>query len=503
MTRSPLSPPRLACLVGAAVLLLAAAAGAQRGSVNPCNTPDPGWGVYDRWSRAPSIGQMIAPGRGGLTRSGGFDLIVHFHGHEPIRKEFVKEAKGIVLVGIDLGIGSGPYSRAFASPAAFKRLLESVEAEMARRSGRKKTHVRRLGLSAWSAGYGAIAEILRQPAGKKVDVLILLDSVHTGYVDAEAKTLKTAQLDPFVAFARRAVRGRDFMFQSYSSIVPPGYASTQEVARYVIGKLGGKPRRARRNDVLGLRLFERYDRGGYHARGYRGGDKPDHCGHLGLMKDVLKVHVKPRWRTPRGYRGRARSADPSRPDQGIVHVVERGQTLSGIAKRYRTTVRAIRKANGLKKSKPIRVGQELVIPETKKRARAGQGSAPRRLGPGERLHVVERGDTLTGIAKKYGTTVRAIREKNGVRKGGRPIQVGQELVIPKAERKKPKKPKPATSRPLRRGERAHKVARGETLIGIAKRYKITVAALRKANGLTKGGRPIRAGQTLIIPPAKR
>ena len=57
-------------------------------------TPDPGWGKYDKWQNV-SIGQMVAPTKGGITKSGGFDLLIHFHGHEPIRKEFVKTANGV------------------------------------------------------------------------------------------------------------------------------------------------------------------------------------------------------------------------------------------------------------------------------------------------------------------------------------------------------------------------------------------------------------------------
>lgn len=273
----------------------------RRGGVNPCMTPDPGFGVYDRWQRGLPVGQMIAPHKGGVTKSGAFDLLVHFHGHEAARKEFVKTATGIVLVGIDLGIGSGAYSSGFASPHVFQNLITAVEAEMSRRSG-KKARVRKLGLSAWSAGYGAIEMILRQPAGKKVDSVILLDSLHAGYLDESAHTLKTAQLDPFIAFAKRAAKKQTFMFMSHSSILPPGYASTTEVARYAVGELGGKPRKAKRSDVLGLDMIDRFDKGFFHMRGYTGDDKPDHCAHLGLMADIVKVHLNPRWKSPKGRR---------------------------------------------------------------------------------------------------------------------------------------------------------------------------------------------------------
>lgn len=272
----------------------------RRGGVHPCMTPDPGFGKYDGWSRAPSMGQMIAPKSGGVRKDGGFDLIIHFHGHEPVRKEFVKTSHGVVLVGIDLGIGSGAYQSGFASPQAFTRLVASVEAEMAKRSGNPKAHVRKLGLSAWSAGYGAIDQILRQTGGKNVDAIILLDSLHAGYENEQQKTLKTVQLDPFVAFAKRAATGKAFMFMSHSSIIPPGYASTTEVASYVVQKVGGKPQKAKREDVLGLDMIRKYDKSGFHVRGYDGDDKPDHCAHLGLMAAIMKTHILPRWKTPQG-----------------------------------------------------------------------------------------------------------------------------------------------------------------------------------------------------------
>jgi hypothetical protein len=243
---------------------------------------------------------MIMPHKGGITKGGGFDVVIHFHGHEPIRKEFVRTANGVVLVGIDLGIGSGAYANAFASPTTFERLLSSIEAAMAKKTGKKKARIRKLALSAWSAGYGAIEQILRQPAGKKVDALVLLDSLHAGYADEQAKTLKVPPIEPFIAFARRAAAGKTFMFMSHSSIIPPGYASTAETAHFVVQQLKGKPKRAKRQDVLGLDLIQRYDRGNFHVRGYTGDDKPDHCAHIGLMADVMRVHLLPRWKSPKG-----------------------------------------------------------------------------------------------------------------------------------------------------------------------------------------------------------
>jgi len=105
--------------------------------------------------------------------------------------------------------------------------------------------------------------------------------------------------------------------------------------------------------------------------------------------------------------------------QGGVHVVQRGQTLYSIARRYGTTVSAIMQANGLTNSNFVWVGQRLRIP-----SRGGGGA-----GGGTAVHVVQRGQTLYSIARRYGTTVSAIMQANGLTNSNF-VWVGQRLRIP-------------------------------------------------------------------------
>lgn len=100
---------------------------------------------------------------------------------------------------------------------------------------------------------------------------------------------------------------------------------------------------------------------------------------------------------------------------GCTHIVQRGETLTGIARCYGTSVWAIAQANGLANPNYIRVGQRLDIPTCG--------------GYWERTHVVQRGETLTGIARWYGTSVGAIAWMNGLTNTNY-IRVGQRLVIP-------------------------------------------------------------------------
>jgi hypothetical protein len=270
---------------------------AERGGVNPCNTPDPGFGLYDKWTRGIEMGQLIMPTQNKFARGGRFDVMFHFHGHEAARKEWITVMDGAVLVGIDLGLGSGPYETAFDAPEAFERLLASVERAVAKKTGRETATARRVGLSGWSAGYGAIQKILGQKFGKqRVDSVVLLDGLHCGY---QGQGLNALQIRAFSEFAKEAAAGNRLMFVSHSSIIPPGYASTTETANFLIHQVGGTPKASKGAGPLGLELISRFTKGKFHVRGFSGNDKMDHCAQLGLYRDILKIHIKPRWNTPR------------------------------------------------------------------------------------------------------------------------------------------------------------------------------------------------------------
>jgi membrane-bound lytic murein transglycosylase D len=101
------------------------------------------------------------------------------------------------------------------------------------------------------------------------------------------------------------------------------------------------------------------------------------------------------------------------------HMVREGESLWEIARRYDLSVEALSEANGLSGS-TIRPGQKLRIP-------AAAGAAPAKAVE----HVVQSGDTLWGIARKYDTSVEAIQSAN--RLGDRPIVPGQKLAIPRGK----------------------------------------------------------------------
>jgi len=109
--------------------------------------------------------------------------------------------------------------------------------------------------------------------------------------------------------------------------------------------------------------------------------------------------------------------EPGTPES-IVHVVQTGETLRSIALRYDVTTQDIMSANGMTDPDRILIGQRLMIPG---------GVAPADSEP--RYHLIQRGETLSQIAERYGITTMALQAANGISDPDN-IFVGQRLTIP-------------------------------------------------------------------------
>jgi membrane-bound lytic murein transglycosylase D len=164
-----------------------------------------------------------------------------------------------------------------------------------------------------------------------------------------------------------------------------------------------------------------------------------------------------------------------------IHRVRRGETLSGVASRYGTSVRALMDLNGLRSAHRIYPGQQLRVPD-------GRGSSrrSRALAPGtEVTHRVRSGDSLWRLANQYGTTVDRIKRDNGLRSNL--LRPGQRLRIRAAGA-------PAGGG----GGGTYTVRRGDTLGAIARNHGVPLSRLLSANRLSARS-TIYPGQTLTIP----
>lgn len=153
--------------------------------------------------------------------------------------------------------------------------------------------------------------------------------------------------------------------------------------------------------------------------------------------------------------------------------VRRGDSLSRIAQRHRTSVRSIMRSNNLRSASLIRVGQILKIP-------TGKAQGPVKA-PEYGYHTVRNGETLWGIARRYGSSVSRLMADNDIGSANR-LRVGQRLKVVQGGE----------------GRRvAHRVRVGETLSQIATRYGTSVAQIRKDNQI-RNANFLRLGQVLQI-----
>jgi LysM repeat protein len=210
------------------------------------------------------------------------------------------------------------------------------------------------------------------------------------------------------------------------------------------------------------------------------------------------------------------------PDGERTHVVQAGENLYRIGLQYGLSWVAIAEYNGITDPNAITVGQELRIPpsptptatattaaapvapvvvaEVEPAATAEQAVVPAPADPPAaepdetaaplesaapaNVHTVAAGDTLYGIARRYGVEWTQVAEANGL---ATPNQVypGQMLKIP------PDVPGPTPTL-------AHQVHRGDTLFGLARQYGQPLAALAEANNL-QAPYVLYPGQVLVIP----
>lgn len=124
----------------------------------------------------------------------------------------------------------------------------------------------------------------------------------------------------------------------------------------------------------------------------------------------------------------------NRQTRDRYHKVRRGETLSTIASRYGVSQRTLLGLNSLRSANRIRAGQRLRLPDDpadRPVARAGRGVPVEPAWEGNEYRV-RRGESLDAIARRVGSTPKALAAANGIRNANR-IYVGQMLKVPGAK----------------------------------------------------------------------
>ncbi len=212
--------------------------------------------------------------------------------------------------------------------------------------------------------------------------------------------------------------------------------------------------------------------------------------------------------------------------------IRRGDNLSTIAKRHRTTVSQLRRLNKLSNRTLLRPGQRLKVPDvggdgikyvTEEDARQPSGAQPASgISPAVEtrdveFHTVRRGDNLSTIGKRYGVSVSELLRLNGISsrtilRKGQKVRIRPE-AMPKSTRHvtgKARKIAAAAAPTVKRNamvgsamkatqsQRKHVVKRGETMWEVSKRYGVSLNHLAQVNKVRVNHR-VMAGQKLVIP----
>lgn len=190
-----------------------------------------------------------------------------------------------------------------------------------------------------------------------------------------------------------------------------------------------------------------------------------------------------------------------------AHVVERGDTLSKIARRYGTTTEALASANNMRSRTMIHPGQVLTVPvppgslsaysDTTSRKRYREASRDTIPEGDEEIYVVARGDTLGAIADSFRMPLEELRGLNNLAPGSTQIYPGQRLVV--SSRGETTENAKSVRKPVSSGSgESYTVRSGDTLGAIADAHGIGLSTLRRLNGIGDRSTRIYAGQTLVV-----
>ena len=167
----------------------------------------------------------------------------------------------------------------------------------------------------------------------------------------------------------------------------------------------------------------------------------------------------------------------------ITYTVQRGDTLWAIARRYGTTSEEIAEINNISNPNLIYPGQQLKIPTNS----TTEGEETR--GTGDIIYTVQRGDTLSRIAREYNVTVAHIVELNDISNPNL-IYPGEKLRITESD--------VTNLNPIPKNTYStYTVRRGDTLSRIARRFGVSVNYLVTANNI-QNPNLIIPGQILIV-----
>lgn len=229
------------------------------------------------------VGTLFIPHK--LTTRKSLPLLVFFHGGRWL-PEVAAAQRGMAVIAVQIGAGSGTYVSAFQNPERFGNLLAEAESK----SGIRFSP---LTLGGWSAGCRAVREILKTERYYDLTShILLIDGIHTGYVGGkpgpQESQLETANLAIWLKYGRGAIDGKKQMIVTHSEIFPGTFASTTETADYIVSQLKLTRMATVKWGPMKTQQLSEVRKGRFLLIGYAGNSAPDHVDQLHSLPDYLR-----------------------------------------------------------------------------------------------------------------------------------------------------------------------------------------------------------------------
>lgn len=171
------------------------------------------------------------------------------------------------------------------------------------------------------------------------------------------------------------------------------------------------------------------------------------------------------------------------PAKADSYVVKSGDTLGSIAQKYDLSLGELADYNNLTNTTRVQSGQKLWLVPNKTQKTAN--------------HKVQAGDTLTGVAARYGVDIEDLAAANNLSVKDGLIR-GKSLIIPNKNTSSSKNTKPNTQSSAVGDTEDYTVKAGDSLTAVAKNYGISVVELAKVNNLSHKAK-LGRGDTIKVP----
>jgi len=229
-----------------------------------------------------SLGQLFIPA--GLKLHSPAPVLFFFHS-SPLIPEIAGARNKMVVISIRIGAGSAVYAKAFQDQKFFGNLLRESETKAG-------VQLKPITLAAWSAGCGAIRQIMSTPEYyAQISNTIMIDGIHTSYVNGKPGPLESpVNPDPlqiFVKLARDAMEGKRRVIITHTEIFPGTFASTTETADYILDQLGLHRHAILKWGPMGTQQLSEVRSGKFLLVGFAGNSAPDHVDQLQSLPAFL------------------------------------------------------------------------------------------------------------------------------------------------------------------------------------------------------------------------